>query len=329
MSKLFLIIILSPALIWAQSYAPPAGQPGSTAIHMDSSIFVAWAADISVERGYLDISNKGFEINGNNLVTFGESNYALGPATGIVGNTVSLGDSGFAVVTFNKPIINGPGNDFAIFENAFNDQFLEFAHVEVSSDGENFVRFPSHSEIQTITQTSGFGATDPRYIHNLAGKYRIGYGTPFDLQDLIDSTEIDLEYITHVKIIDVVGSIQDFGTSDAYDNLINDPFPTPFESGGFDLEAIGVIHQLATTAHNEEFMSKVYPNPVQNVLNINTKNEIEEIIMIDRHGKRILVEEENGFAFSLSIVDLTPGMYFLQLRFVNGEIQNKKIVKTN
>ena len=45
---------------------------------------------------------------------------------------VSLGDGGYAVVTFDKPITNGPGYDFAVFENGLNDSFLELAFVVVS-----------------------------------------------------------------------------------------------------------------------------------------------------------------------------------------------------
>jgi len=59
------------------------------------------------------------------------------------------------------------GFDFAVFENSFNDSFLELAFVEVSSDGINFVRFPATSNTQTDVQITGFGTIDPTYINNL------------------------------------------------------------------------------------------------------------------------------------------------------------------
>ena len=47
-----------------------------------------------------------------------------------------------------------------------------------------------------------------------------------------------------MKIIDVIGSIDsNFCNYDQYLNKINDPFPTPFPSSGFDLDAVGVINQ--------------------------------------------------------------------------------------
>ena len=76
-------------------------------------------------------------------------------------------------------------------------------------------------------------------IHNLAGKYQGGYGTPFDLDDLKDQEGLDVNRITHVKIIDIVGN----GTAlDSLGNIIYEPYPT-VQSAGFDLDAIGVIHQ--------------------------------------------------------------------------------------
>jgi hypothetical protein len=40
-----------------------------------------------------------------------------------------------------------------------------------------------------------------------------------------------------------VGSLNpSYGTKDALGRFINDPWPTAFESGGFDLDAVGVMH---------------------------------------------------------------------------------------
>ena len=44
--------------------------------------------------------------------------------------------------------MNGNSWDFCVFENAFNDSFLELGFVEVSSNGNDFYRFPSTSFTQ-------------------------------------------------------------------------------------------------------------------------------------------------------------------------------------
>jgi hypothetical protein len=159
------------------------------------------------------------------------------------------------------------------------------------------VRFPSISLTQTTTQIDGFGSLDATKIHNLAGKYRQGYGTPFDLQDLADSTGIDLEHITHVRIVDVVGSIDPtYARYDSQGNAINDLFPTPFNSGGFDLDAVGVIHQKLELSlpSNSSNPIQVYPNPFSEQLTMITNQEVYEVIVHDLSGKTV-VHERTGF----------------------------------
>jgi hypothetical protein len=233
------------SLTTADTYAPAAGQQGSTAIHMDDERIVAWATGAAVERGPMNISNPDA---GN--ASYGTAGNAVGKASGNSTGVVSLGDGGAALLTFDDAIRNGDGADFVVYENGFSDTFLELAFVEVSSDGDNFIRFDAVSLTEADTQKSGFEALDPADIHNFAGKYRQGYGTPFDLEELRGASELlDVDAITHVRIVDVVGSIDDaYATYDALGNKVNDPWSTPFGSSGFDLDAVGVIHQAPEPA---------------------------------------------------------------------------------
>ena len=118
---------------------------------------------------------------------------------------------------------------------------------------------------QTEEQIAGFGEIDATKINNLAGKYRAPYGTPFDLDDLEDNPLLDKNNVKFVKIIDVVGSIDpQFATYDSQGNIVNDPFPTPFHSSGFDLDAVGVINNSLNTNISDDRISyiNIYPNPV-------------------------------------------------------------------
>ncbi len=236
-----ILLVLSSFAV-AGPYPPAAGQPGSTAIHKDNPAFVAWATGCTVVRGLQKIDEPGY-----GYVSYGTEADALGKATGDSFGVVTLGDNGSATLTFDHPICNGTGYDFAVFENGMSDTFLELGFVEVSSNGTDFFRFPSVSVTQTTTQVEGFGNLDPTNIHNLAGKYRQGYGTPFDLEELKNiSPLLNVNAVTHVRIIDVVGCIQDaYARYDSQGHKINDPWSTPFEKGGFDLDAVGVIHQAA------------------------------------------------------------------------------------
>lgn len=218
------------------------GTEGCDAIDGHSSSIVAWATGVSVVRGLDDIA-----VPDGPRVIYGSESDAVGSIDFTTTTAVSLGDGGNATVTFAHPIRNGEGPDFAVFENSFNDYFLELGFVEVSTDGERFVRFPATSLTQTETQV--VSEVDPTFINNLAGKYRVGYGTPFDLEELRDSTGINIDSIVYVRIVDVVGSIDpQYATYDAYGHIVNDPYPTSdptgnWRSGGFDLTGVAVMYE--------------------------------------------------------------------------------------
>ncbi len=237
-------------------YAPPAGQAGSTAIHLSDISFSAWADGYTNVQYGADVASE-----------WQTPAKALGQAQGTAGDIVCLGRGGQITLTFSQGIANGDGFDFAVFENGISDTFLELGWVEVSSDGTHFVRFPNYS--LTASPVGSFGTVDARMLFGLAGKYRLGYGTPFDLQELQTAYDdilaadtdfdalanvqfaeqltnnfplLDLNDIRYVRIVDAVGD----GTS-SFDSRgwpIYDPYPTT-GSAGFDLDAIGVIHQPA------------------------------------------------------------------------------------
>ncbi len=243
-SCIFAVLILTPAISIAGPYAPAAGQTGSTAINMNDSRIQAWATGVAdytpgteLDAQWMDTSN------------------ALGQANGTSTDIVSLGRGGAITLTFDNPVYNGDGYDFAIFENGFSDNFLELAWVEVSSDGFNFFRIPGFS--LTADSVGAFGSIDPTNIDGLAGKYRQGFGTPFDLGIFDNVAGIDTNNINFIRILDIIGdgSEVDYFPSTVtidgvvYDtggpNPIYDPMPT-FGSAGFDLDAIAVLN-MATT----------------------------------------------------------------------------------
>lgn len=302
------VCLISAACVQAQ-FAPQVGNAGTTAIHMDSNVWVNWSNGCVLERGWQNIADTSL---GKAVV--GDETYVPGKA----GNgVVSLGDGGTATLTFEHPIVNGEGYDFAVFENGFIDQtlapgtaFLELAFVEVSSDGNYFVRFPATSLTDTLRQTGPFEGMFTQKINNLAGKYLGSYGTPFDLDELKNEPNLDVQNITHVRIRDVVGSIQNtFATRDQQGNIINDPWPTPFASSGFDLDAVGVIHQniqLALTEVTASSQITVFPNPVASNETIHIRYKQPQnghLSLYDVMGNRLPVtstQSDDGLTLSIS-----------------------------
>jgi hypothetical protein len=313
MNKLISVLsaaIVSCGTVLAQ-FAPPAGQPGTTAVHKDSAAIVNWANDVvQFNRGASDIAN-----GWGTLASFGTEDEALGYAQGNSVDVVSLGDSGSITLAFPFPIMNGAGNDFAVFENSFSDSYLEFAFVEVSSDGLIFVRFPSTSLTVTSVQTGTYQNSNTELVHNLAGKYEQGYGTPFDLQDLVDSAGINLDSIRFVRIVDVIGTIDPMHASyDAFGNIVNDPYPSDFASGGFDLDAVGVIHEnniYASMDVNNEMNVTVYPNPSSGIFWIKTDLQLFDISIYDALGKLVYHKSDcTDGVYDWSLY-LEKGVYYL------------------
>ncbi len=321
-----LVVFFSSTLAFSQ-YPPPAGVPGTTAMYKDSSAFIGWATYCTIERGFINISDTTVTYNGANRTTYGSYLYATGPADELV---VSLGDRGSALLTFDSPIVNGPGPDFAVFENAFGDNFLELGFVEVRSDGQRFVRFPAVSLTQDTVQVTTFGTLDATKINNLAGKYRLTYGTPFDLQDIKDSTGINLNHITFVRVVDVVGCITvPYASFDSQGHKVNDPWPTPFDTGGFDLDAVGVIHNLAQGLPEQGQLSAIslFPNPVTEYLSIvSPVIERLEVKITDPAGRIVLTESLSGSA-RLNLASLYPGLYVISFTLKNGLSVSKKLIK--
>lgn len=296
-------------------FAPQVGQPGSDAIAWNDVRIQGWATLVEVHRGWVQYDKPAL-----GRVTNGEAQAAIGAADGLT--VVSLGDSGFATCQFKQPLADGPGPDFAVFENGFLPGFLELAFVEVSSNGIDYVRFKAQSLTETAQQIGPFDILDASKLHNLAGKYIAGYGVPFDLNELKNQQGIDIHHITHIRIVDVIGSISpDIGLTDAMQRLINDPFPTPFATGGFDLDAVAVLHTA------DDGLWAVFPTLLQQ-----GSNAIQ-LIGYQNFWKAELLNEKGQSLTSWSpsprqvLPPLPSGIYLLQLYGENRKTVVKLLVR--
>ncbi len=224
---------------------------------------------------------------------------ALGPVTGDhYYGVVSLGDlnqpqidqglpPGSITLSFAEIIFDGNGYDFVVFENGIisnydtnnssisGEMFSELGYVEVSSDGDNFARFPSVSLTPQPSGLYGYLTMEISDRYNLAGKHPnangICTGTPFDLSELTDDPNVvsglvDINNINYVRIVDIPGigcsDPNNIGCGDFNDSAIQyiDPNTHPvwdyytvnhpiydawitYGSGGLDLDAVGVLHE--------------------------------------------------------------------------------------
>ncbi len=181
---------------------------------------------------------------------------------------------GEITAVFNEsPIVNGEGHDFATFENGFISGwtspyiFAELSYVEVSSNGVDFIRMPTHS--LTMEWPGAYGNISAQGVFGMTGKhvnaYGDSWGTPFDLEWIADHPlvldgTVDLNNIRYVKQVDIPGG----GPKDAqgsYTGLFEDSYGNPifdawvtWGSGGADLDGIGVLNSSGADSDGDHIV---------------------------------------------------------------------------
>jgi hypothetical protein len=323
-NKLLVLAIIICKFAFAQ-FDPQVGFGGKFAISKDSSIIKGWATSCKVTRGwqnYLDTTL--------GKATVGSEFYGTLAADGQV---ISLGDSGIAVLQFENPISDKEGPDFCVFENGFivnntkGESHTEMAFVEVSSDGINYVRFPSQCLLDSNIQKGNFEGSDVSLIDGLAGKYIGGYGTPFDLNIFAPLSSINIGKITHVRLIDVVGNKDAaYPSRDKNGRKIIDPWPTPFAASGFDLDAVGVINQLYNTNifQAKDFPFTLFPNPVINGENLIIDNLNNAVVSISSLQGKALFTSQANTKIEIETNKLLSGVYILSIAQQN-KVYHQKI----
>lgn len=221
-----------------------AGPYSATGVTTSDYTFASWSSSVIDYSGY----NAG----------------TVGNVLGELDKTLAVGASqgGYITLGFDTAVTNGEGADFAVWENGFAVSgsgglvYAELGYVSVSSNGNDWVTFPS----VYLDQQSGNPNIDPTNVYNLAGNYVAYYttvenyqGTPFDLDDLLNTQEVksglvDLYNINYIMISDIMGAGEggtnyDFATYFGYssDNLIYDGVSY---GGGADWNAVGVINAV-------------------------------------------------------------------------------------
>jgi hypothetical protein len=279
------IVLLISLYLYAGPYTEPGvnGYVGEDGRHADPAdanavinpIFRGWATSVVSYMPAPGLS-----------ALWADPNKALGQVTGDNLDIVSLGDldqgqigegvePGQITLAFGEPVLDCNGYDFVVFENGLvslintgggsikGQMFAELGYVEVSSNGVDFVRFPSVS--LTAGLVGMYGTIEISDVYNLAGKHPNGngvcMGTAFDLSEIagegdVVSGVVDINNINYIRVVDIPGS-GDFedeavkhiepGSRPAWDYYANnhsiyDAWLT-FESGGVDVEAVGVLQE--------------------------------------------------------------------------------------
>ncbi len=171
----------------------------------------------------------GFGIPGLPDVVLGPPEGAGASQGGL--DVLSLGVGGSIVLSFESdPIVDRPGVDFLVFENAFyaagnaEAPFAELATVSVSEDGVTWKTFPCSATAPPYGTCAGW---HPVYSASSGGI------SPFDVEraggDPFDLAAVGLGRARFVRIVD-----RGLGTCPAN--------PDKLTTAGFDLDAVASVH---------------------------------------------------------------------------------------
>ena len=140
-------------------------------------------------------------------------------------HVLSLGRSGSIVLELAQDVVDGPGPDLIVFENAFRagdgSLWAEPGVVGVSADGESFVDFPCAAEDEA-GEWPGCAGVHPTLATDANGL------APYDPWvaggDAFDLATIGVARARYVRIVDAGAAT----------------YVAP--AGGFDLDAVAIVH---------------------------------------------------------------------------------------
>jgi hypothetical protein len=157
-------------------------------------------------------------------------------------DVVSLGNGGSIVLSFApNAIVDGPGPDFIVFENAFwvggnpNDIYAEPGEVSVSDDGTKWTTFPCTPTLDPQSP-HGTGVAPP---YGTCAGWQAVYSAPGNGISPLDPSvagglALDLATVgvTHARYVRIV---------DKTDEACPEAGPDP-NTNGFDLDAIAIVN---------------------------------------------------------------------------------------
>ena len=127
-------------------------------------------------------------------------------------------------------------------------------------------------------------------------------------------------------------------------NVLLDAVPYN-ETQGAPADMIGAINYFAIDGNNEYYVDNfeffegflntsefdettvsVYPNPVQDILNISTQTNVESVVVYDVLGKVVLNVQPDAISPSVNVSALSSGAYMVQITTERGT-KTVKVVK--
>lgn len=259
----------------------------------------------------------GAEYLPKNVLGFPDTNARAETPTVDPNQIVGIGLGGEITLSFDRTIVDGPGPDFTVFENAFNYRlgtveriYAEPAEVSVSGDGVTYVPFPFDS-----LTLDGCAGTKPTFGDHDPGDPLASGGNSFDLAD------IGVDSIRFIRLRDVTAIILSNPTHPFRDPTLN----------GFDLDAVVAVNSVAAAPGRAPDRSPSTPSITlldDDVVIDATAASSIDVRLFSIDGRELWWRrlDTGRHTISLSSMTAAHGVYLMSV-MVDGEANTKRIVR--
>ena len=121
-----------------------------------------------------------------------------------------------------------------------------------------------------------------------------------------------------------VGTASITGTSGTY--IAFKFVSTDAAGGNWTIDNISV-NAPVTSVNGVTFSTKLYPNPVSNMLNISSEENISSVELLNVIGQRISTQDVNAKTTKINTENLVKGVYFVKVNTDNGSAITKIVKK--
>jgi len=104
----------------------------------------------------------------------------------------------------------------------------------------------------------------------------------------------------------------------------------PSYDGNFTLYGVSRVIGMTMNATSindpgTQYNVNVYPNPANEVININSDYTIRTVALVNYVGQTVFTDFVNGNTFQINVSNYTTGMYFVRIETVEGNVITKRI----